>query len=82
MNLAAARAELAHKTITQIQQETAHTWAYRAAAAYEIAHRENSTAWLLDAEEYRHESIEHGALAGCAEEIRVYLAPFRAMFGL
>lgn len=55
--IAAALVELNQKSITQIQAETAYTWAYRAAAAW----RMQNTA---DAVEYQHEAIEHAALTG------------------
>jgi hypothetical protein len=84
MSLADARAELASKMLVQIQHETALTWAYRAAAAYEQAQAQNSVKWLLDAEELWHEALEHAALVSDATvaEIRAYLAQFRAPFGL
>jgi hypothetical protein len=49
--------ELTVKTLTEIQVETAVTWANRACAAMHIFKPE-------DAREYAHEAIEHAALSG------------------
>lgn len=63
----AALQELAAKSLTEIQQETALTWAHRAWAAYTYAAAANDAtsrqAWLADAVELEHEAIEHAALA-------------------
>jgi len=52
-----ARSELATKNLTDVQKETARTWAGRALVA-------NEQGRVLDAHEYAHESIEHAALSG------------------
>ncbi len=49
--------ELQHKTLLQVQQETALTWAGRACAAAQMGLHD-------DAHEYAHEAIEHAALSG------------------
>lgn len=67
----AAMKELSSKSLKTIQVETAHKWAYRAWAAYTMAHTlsetkmlEETVRWLHDAVEYEHEAIEHAALTG------------------
>jgi hypothetical protein len=52
----AALEELRHKTLVQIQVETAYTWAYRSWAARQHA-------LDADAQEYAHEALEHAALS-------------------
>jgi hypothetical protein len=52
-----AQAELTHKSLTDVQVETAYKWAARACAAHYLGHIE-------DAVEYAHEAIEHAALSG------------------
>lgn len=52
-----ALAELQTKTLTQIQIETAFTWAYRAWAASKLG-------LMNDFTEYFHEAVEHAALSG------------------
>jgi len=66
----AVRVELARKTLAEVQRETAFTWARRARRAYlnsAASMREGKSAehvrWLLDAQEYEHEALEHAALA-------------------
>lgn len=63
--------ELASKSLAQIQQETAYTWAYRAWAARYLAKQykargdwANLLKLTSDATEYEHESLEHAALSG------------------
>lgn len=58
--------ELRAKSITVIQTETAATWHDRAGAAYLLYIAYGQLQWLLDAEEYRHEAIEHAALVSPA----------------
>jgi hypothetical protein len=72
-----ARVELRTKSLVQIQTETAWTWASRAAAAYEYYRASKITQWLLDAEEYAHEAIEHAALAGVLPAVQAALATYR-----
>lgn len=61
-----AMEEIAQKTYVQIQTETAWKWAARAAAAYEMLMlpetEKDKVDWWMEAEEYRHESLEHAAL--------------------
>lgn len=58
-----AMQERAEKTMPEIQHTTAVTWAARAIAAYIAYDRNGDVRDLLDAEEYRHEALEHGSLA-------------------
>jgi len=69
----AAYQELLTKSLREIQVETAYTWANRARAAYRLSRESqragkasDAMAWALDAKEYEHEALEHGALAGDA----------------
>ncbi len=62
-----ARNELQHKTLLEIERETAKTWGARAAAAFELASSSSGVQrakWLSDAENYRQESLEHAAMTG------------------
>jgi len=52
-----ALSELSHKSLRQIQFETAMVWYGRAVAAVTLGK-------TADAIEYAHESIEHAALSG------------------
>lgn len=59
-----AALEISTKGRETIEFETAMKWAARAMACY-IAFRSTGEArTLLDAEDYRHEAIEHGAMVG------------------
>jgi hypothetical protein len=65
-----ALAELQAKTLRQIQVETAYAWAYRAWAAKQLSDEAKArddkhafVSFLIDAAEYSHEAVEHGALA-------------------
>lgn len=63
--------ELRHKTLHDIQRETAWKWCARACAA--------ASHGLHDATEYAHEAIEHAALCGDDEllgAVRSYLRHF------
>ncbi len=62
-----ARAELSKKSLRMIQRETAITWAARAVASFMSYKRTKNLQWLLDAEEYAHEAVEHAALYDCPE---------------
>lgn len=73
-----AKAEVTNNTIAEIQERTAYTWGARAVAAFEIA---KSLVADLEAQsyfdaacEYRHEAIEHAALAGPDVYAMVYAA--------
>jgi hypothetical protein len=59
-----AQSELTNKTLVTIQTETAFVWGARALAAYMLWRSTNVERLLGDALEYRHEAIEHAALAG------------------
>jgi hypothetical protein len=59
--LAAAHAELASKTLAQIELETATTWGARAAAAYENYRATSDDRWLILAADLAHEMCEHAA---------------------
>jgi hypothetical protein len=75
-----AKKELDSKSLKDIQIETAKTWAKRAEEAYKRAIDEKSIKWLLDGDEYFHESIEHSSLSEdltVFEEIRAKLMPIR-----
>ncbi|HYX20494.1 MAG TPA: hypothetical protein VFA98_06570 [Thermoanaerobaculia bacterium] len=78
----AAVAELHRKSIETVQQETAVTWAGRAAAAYHLYIQNGHMQMLLDAEEYHHEALEHAALVssdpGILEAVRHYLTAVKA----
>jgi hypothetical protein len=69
--------ELRVKTLTSIQLETAATWGARAAVAYRFYAGTRDVSWLLDAEEYYHEAVEHAALAGVFDEVHAFLEPLR-----
>jgi len=55
--------EILSKSEGQIQRETAYKWASRAMACYWLYGRSGDMSWALRAEEYRHEAIEHAAVA-------------------
>ena len=57
--------ELAHKSLHQIQIDTARKWAFRAWAAASLAKSATGAEkaqWLHEAGEYEHEALEHAAL--------------------
>jgi hypothetical protein len=62
-DLPAAREEMKGKTDQELEIETAWKWGARAAACYELFESTKETNWLLKAEDYRHETLEHAALA-------------------
>jgi hypothetical protein len=75
-----SKSELDEKSLKDIQKETAEKWADRAEDAYGKAIKEKSIKWLLDADEYFHESIEHSSLSedlSTFEKIRAKLMPIR-----
>ena len=60
--------EVREKSADKIERETARRWAARATACYARSRGEGGVRWLLRAEDYRHEALEHAALAedgGC-----------------
>lgn len=66
--------ELKTKSIMDIQKETAYKWASRSIASYKLGNNK-------DAEEYRHEALEHAALVddsgGLLKEISSEINKFR-----
>ena len=62
-DLAGALAELTAKSRAQIELETAQKWMRFAAAAYRLYSETGEAEWLVDAAEYHHEALEHGASA-------------------
>jgi hypothetical protein len=64
LNLEKGLKDIDSKTLPEIQEETAWTWASRAAACYEKLKETGDWKWKTDAEEYRHEAVEHAALIG------------------
>jgi len=73
--IAKAMEELSVKSIYVVQCETAVTWTGRALAAYVMYEKTGKPQWLLDATEYAHEALEHGALAGP----HIYESVFRSL---
>jgi hypothetical protein len=74
--------DISEKTLSDIQKETAWTWASRSAACYEKLAKTGDWKWKTDAEEYRHEAVEHAALIGdthphVLEEIHDALEKYR-----
>jgi hypothetical protein len=72
--------ELEEKSLKDIQIETAKKWADRAEEAYKKSIAEKSVKWLMDADEYFHEAIEHSSLSEelqVFEKIRAKLMPIR-----
>jgi hypothetical protein len=61
-----AESELSNKNLALIQEETAYVWGARALAAFNLYQQTQNGKYLGDSLEYRHESIEHAALAGPA----------------
>jgi len=55
--------EVLTKSEGLIQRETAYKWASRAIACYTLYAENQELHWALRAEEYRHEAIEHAAVA-------------------
>lgn len=73
-----AVSELSVKTLDMIQEETAYKWGARAMGAFQLWEKTGDNHLLSDALEYRHESLEHAALAGP----QVYLAVCAALIPL
>lgn len=59
-----AKTEVKNKSDSEIERETAKKWAARAIACYEEYHSTNSLKWLLRADNYRHEALEHASIVG------------------
>ena len=62
-DLKAAAKEISEKTDSTIQVETAYKWASRAVVCYRLYKGTGKLKWLQQAEDYRHEAIEHASLA-------------------
>jgi hypothetical protein len=83
LNLDKGEKDISEKSLADIQRETAWTWASsRAAACYEKLAKTGDWKWKTDAEEYRHEAVEHAALIGdthphVLEEIHKSLEKYR-----
>lgn len=58
-----AKKEVQAKKETEIEVETAYKWASRAIACFELHKETELIKWLLKGEDYRHEALEHAALA-------------------
>lgn len=61
--LDAARLEIAQKSRSTIEEETAFKWAARSIAAYALYLDTRQTRWLIDCAGYAHEALEHAAVA-------------------
>jgi hypothetical protein len=55
--------EVQNKKEEQIETETAYRWASRSCACYQLHKETGLIKWLLKAEDYCHEALEHAALA-------------------
>lgn len=64
MKYRGAGREVASKSEVVIERETARTWAARAVACYRNHARTRDTRWLLRANHYRDEALEHAAMVG------------------
>jgi hypothetical protein len=69
----ATRDEVLAKSDRQINVETAYKWAARAVVSFSEFARTKSLEWLLRAEDYRHEALEHAALVGDDGELTSHL---------
>lgn len=54
--------DIGKKSLNEIQKDTAEVWASRSIAAYKRFEKTKDPQWKIDAEEYRHEAVEHAAL--------------------
>jgi hypothetical protein len=66
LDIDAALAELEEKDHLDIERETAYKWASRAIAAYSVAAEADLAPgervnWMLDANDYEREAVEHAA---------------------
>lgn len=62
LDIEAALAEVQEKSEQQIESETAHKWAARAIACFQLHHTTGELRWLLRGNDNRHEALEHAAL--------------------
>lgn len=60
----AAMREVQAKSEAEIEAETAARWAMRAVACYKLYAETDDSEWLIRAEDYKHEALEHGAQVG------------------
>jgi len=89
LNVEKALGEVKGKTEVMINTETAWTWGSRAAACYKLSNDTNDAKekekWVRLGDAYRHESLEHAALAEddgkLVGEVYKALAPFRKPAG-
>ena len=63
MTPAQAREELLTKTLDQIHEETADTWATRALAARQLFIETHDLKWATAFTDLAHEALEHAALS-------------------
>jgi len=61
--LAEAREEVLAKSHARIEEDTAWKWAARAIACHALWKETREDHWIEEAEDYRHEAIEHAAFA-------------------
>lgn len=59
----AAKKEVQEKQEEEIEVETAYKWASRAIACFQLHAETELVKWLIKGEDYRHEALEHAALA-------------------
>lgn len=79
--------EVQTKSEAEIEYETAQTWASRSAAAYHLVTQVpdlgNKIAWLMRAEDLRHEAVEHSSLAddegNVLKQLKEVLQPHREL---
>jgi phage gp46-like protein len=80
-----AKEELRTKSLAQIHYETAMVWLARAVAAHQISLQTHQPRYLIDAEDYAHEALEHGALSeeggATVLYIETILLPLRQSLG-
>jgi hypothetical protein len=64
-----ASVEIQNKSKSLIEAETAHAWGARAMAAYALYQSSGDLRWLLDAQGYHHEAVEHASESAILEPI-------------
>ena len=62
-DIEAAKKEVQEKEEEEIEVETAYKWASRAIACFKLHAETKLVMWLIKGEDYRHEALEHAALA-------------------
>ena len=78
MTPAQAREELLTKTIEQIHEETADTWATRALAARQLFVETHDLRWASAFTDCSHEALEHAALSANDAALAAIRARLRA----